>query len=177
MKRLFITTDFTKAKAMYNRTGHEARKVRVETDFLELPKQYVYNELTIVVIKDDFTEWSNYNINKEVDYILYHKNSNQVVINTIKASFDTYKDGHHELDELHDHIYRVIFDENENNKVSKILQAYGFDPKLEELLLPFTKANPFKTTNNEGEDLKNAKEVLNNYIKNKLDAESFHIKY
>lgn len=134
MKRLFITTDVTKIESMYSRTGHEEKKNKVSQYFFQLPKEFAYNdELTIVVLKDNFVDWASYNINKESDYILYHRTSEKEVIESIHQTFNTYKDGQHVLNELHDQVFRIIFDDNENDKAAKVLQAYGFDPDEERL--------------------------------------------
>jgi len=42
-----------------------------------------------------------------------------------------------------------------------------FDQELEKLLEPFATANPFKAENTKGDNLKQAKEALNTYVKSK----------
>jgi len=134
MKRLFITTDVSKIESMYNRSGHEERKNKVSRYFFQLPKEFAYNdELKIVVLKDNFVDWASYKINKESDYILYHRTSEKDVVESIHKTFNNYKDGQHVLNELHDQVFRIIFDDKENDKATKVLQAYGFDPEEESL--------------------------------------------
>lgn len=65
-------------------------------------------------------------------------------------------------------IVSVISKEDNATKVIvQIKKVLGFDEQLEKLLEPFATASPFENKNAKGEDLKQAKETLNSYIKTK----------
>lgn len=132
MKRVFITTNVGQAVAMYNRTGHETRKARVETDLASLTtaKEYCYgNDFKVIVLADTFTSWNDYTIVQENDYILYHTTSTPDVIATIKSLFfnNHIQNGSHILNRYHDKVYRILFDDNNTDKLNSILEVLGFD--------------------------------------------------
>jgi len=146
MKRVFITTNVGQTADMYSRTGHETRKIRVEADFADLSngKEYIYNDdFKVIVLTDTFSDWTAYNIVQTDDYILYHISSADNIKNTITATFSPayIQSGSHNLNQFHDKVYRIIFDDK-NNKPERILTALNFTHegigrknKLEALIL------------------------------------------
>ncbi|MCC6447698.1 MAG: hypothetical protein IT215_03335 [Chitinophagaceae bacterium] len=132
MKRIFITTDVEKAKGLYVSTVDDtnpARKQQIEIDFATLPKVYEYGtDFKIIIIKDDFKNWSDYSIVKEIadeskDYILYHETSTQEVKEAITTVFNATHivHGSHIVGASHDKVYRILFD-NDNNKAQRIIE-------------------------------------------------------
>lgn len=136
MKRLFITTDVEKAKGLYINTldvRNKNLKSKIESDFTLLPMEYTMNnDFKIIVIRDDFKQWSDYKIQKENDFILYHSSSENSVIESVKSSFSINSHvqcGSHISGEYHDKIYRILFDDECNDKAEKIVEVLGFTDK------------------------------------------------
>lgn len=172
MKRLFITTNVEKASDMYNRTGHEARKTKVDTDFAEIntsDKQYQYNEeLTVLVLPDTFTDWQKYDIKKEEDYILYHQEQRVRPTNTTLNLFKSNKGSSHILGNPHDKVYRIIFDDTkrDTDKAKEILEVIAFDHEEERLTEAIFTAIYDKK---QEEEIEAAIKARDNYVNSKLN--------
>lgn len=127
MTRVFITTKKWKAVGMYKDTDPIYKKI--DNDFEKLPQIYTLgNTFMVIILNDSFKDWYRYNINRSDDYILYHEGSTEDVIETITNSFEENhrKPGNHIEGQYYDSLFKILFDDNENDKSNKILKILGF---------------------------------------------------
>lgn len=131
MKRLFITTEPGRFKGLFKDTEFENNA----NELIDkgLPQEIKFAGLTIIVQSDKEEDWSNFNISVEsgnIDYILYHESSSESVIKSIKKSFtdaNYVKFGKHETNQPHYGVFKIVFNNNLEDKATKILEELQFD--------------------------------------------------
>lgn len=133
----------------------------------------VYNEAkakaaSIILVADTF----NFQFVPEVPFkVLFHSLTDETTRVQRLRDITAYFQGDEKSQEEENTPYKKIADlinKKEDVAFEGIYEDIKeFDQELEKLLEPFATASPFKAENTKGDNLKQAKEALNTYIKSK----------
>lgn len=135
MIRLFITTDLESTQNMYDiHSGYEPENSKALHLLEILPKEIDFGSNKIIILQDErnnnepvvSTDWNNWAINSENDFILFHQT--HPPSNEILKKFKANKGGSHIIGGYHDKIYGILFDDK-SEKFSIILEILGFTEK------------------------------------------------